>query len=239
MREISWILVLTIAFALLIMPSLEPTSATTSGLLKQQVSTEKGIFYVEEITQKSLSTKAKLVTISLIYKNTQNIQDELYYWFLKLQDNKGNDHFSESDSTWPHVQVLPNDMIRGELKFVMGSGVEPKALIYNDFGFEVYLDVTKTLFPIDKKPTSDLTSANAQLTNGDLKLNAISEKLDNNPTTYNVNIEVENMGEESTYATFSYFYAKDQDGNVYNANWRSNFDGGTMYPGEKIRVSQI
>lgn len=209
------------------------SQASSGGKLQQQVITTKGIFYAEGIKEETISGNAKLISIPLIYKNTQNIQDQMYSFHFELQDTKGNSHTPETESTWPNVQVLPNDIVRGELKFVIGAGVEPTALTYDDVGFNAYLDVTKTLSPIDQKPTSDLNSINQKLTNGELELKTTNEYLSsNNPVTYNVSVEVNNISDKSISVFPQEFYAKDQNGNVYSIDLSStSFASGEIYPG--------
>lgn len=218
-------------------PNAIASQASSGGVLEQQVTTEKGIFYAEGVIEQSISGNAKIITIPVIYKNTQNKQDQIYSFGFDLQDTKGNSHTAEQDSTWPDVQVLPNDIIRGQLKFVMGSDVEPAALIYSDFEFNAYLDVTKTLSTPDQKPKSDLNSANKILSNGELQLKTTNEYLSyNNPVTYNVSVELDNISDQSVSVFPQEFYAKDQDGNVYSIDWDSSvFTSGEIYPGQNAR----
>jgi hypothetical protein len=95
--------------------------------------------------------------------------------------------------------VLPNDIISGKCKYVIGSDLSPVALIYHDSRIGVVIDLTTVASSPDQRPKTDLKSNSDVFTDGDFEIMVSNESLTgSNPTIYCPKIKITNIKSCST-----------------------------------------
>lgn len=215
------------------------------GIVNQQIKTNVGTFYVENVTTTQSSNGVeKFVNIYLTYKNTQELPYFLGPIDFSLIDNNGQTYdVDTTDSTFPTISIPINDTARGKLSFTMNAKYVPSVLVYSDpFNARISVDLTKSLTPQDVIPKSDwdLTQpTNAIYSDNKYSLKIINETFGGtNPSTVRVNAELSNIGDQIQSYNILYFHAKDQYGNTYDPDLEdSNFGSGNLSPNQSTTGS--
>jgi hypothetical protein len=134
--------------------------------------------------------------------------------------------------------VLPNDIISGKCKYVIGSDLSPVALIYHDSRIGVVIDLTTVASSPDQRPKTDLKSNSDVFTDGDFEIMVSNESLTgSNPTIYSAKIKITNISGATDWACISSLYVKDPEGFIYDIDRRKSSwptTCGDLYPGEKM-----
>ena len=165
------------------------------GVIKEQIKSGQGIFYVNEVKTEILTDKAQRIIIDVTYKNTQNETETLLGSAFDLSDNQGTIH---KPDFYYFQNIQPNDIISAKLKYVIGSNLSPVALIYvsplNLYENGVVIDLTRVASSPDQRPKTELKSNNDVFTNGTFELMVSNESLTgSNPTIYSVEVKITNI----------------------------------------------
>ena len=226
----------------LVIPDVFAATYTHYGVVKEQINTEMGIFYVNEVKKVMLTNTAQKIIIDVTYKNTQNEIDKFFFSDIGIKDNLGTTHsYTKIQSvTCIKCGVLPGDIISGKLEYVIGSDLLPKTAIIDHFlDSPIVVDLTTVASPPDQRPKTEMKSLGKNVfTNENFELTISNEFLGGSgvdPAIYSAVIKITNIGGK----TFSIFpthqlYVKDPDGFLYKASKWSGNQYGDLYPGESF-----
>jgi len=238
-----------LGFALCMIFSVYPASASTSGSVKEIIANEEMQIYVYDLKEVPLpdpQNANKQVDVELIIKNVEPNARIFNIFFVRMIDDKGKEYMADPlrYSILP-VRIPPNDILNGKLTFVMPANAVPSLLIWEEPDTsKLTVDLIKAKEPGDPVLESDwiLTSNKGKtLADGRSVLTIHDDLMSVSPKVYAIEISIKNTSNEIIHYSPSYAFVKDDKGHMYqsdlqNINVLKNpLLNGELKPGESVK----